>query len=85
MALKKEGSYKGKSANYWRIIATHANSLYSQTIIRVALYTSREERERDEANYLYVVPVILPGVDYDREKSYAELKKNVQFENSEDC
>jgi hypothetical protein len=85
VALKKQGQYRDKTGDYWKIIATHANSLYSQTIVRVALYVSKEERDKDEANYLFVVPIILPGVDYDREKAYAEVKKNVQFEGSEDC
>lgn len=85
MALKKAFKYRDKTGDYWKIIATHANSLYDQTIVRVALYLSREERDKDEANYLFVIPVILKGVDYDRAKSYEEVKKNVQFENSEDC
>ena len=85
MALQKEGRYRDKTGDYWKIIATHANSLYNQTIIRVALYISKEDRDKDEANYLFVVPIIIHGIDYDRAKAYEEVKKNPQFEGSIDC
>ena len=85
MALKQVGSYGGKTGDYWRIIAVQSDTLYSQTIVRIALYTSQEERERDEAGYLYVVPIALKGVDYDREKAYNVIRNRDEFEGSINC
>jgi len=85
MALKQVGSYNGKTGDYWRIIAVQSDTLYSQTIIRIALYISREERERDDAGYLYVVPIALKGVDYDRAKAYDAIRNRDEFIGCTNC
>lgn len=85
MALMKDGKYGTKEGNYWRVIALHANTLYNQTIARIALYVSREEREKDEANYLMVTPMILKGVDYTRENAYKAIKEQGYFDGATDC
>jgi len=86
MALKKEFLFSGgRKANYCKIIGNHSNTLYMSTVVRVAVYENQEARERDEAGYIKVIPVNIPGPDHTRETAYAALKEKAEFENSEDC
>lgn len=86
MALKKEFLFSGgRKANYCKIIGNHSNTLYMSTVVRVAVYENQEAREKDEAGYLKVIPVNIPGPDHTRETAYQALKEKVEFENSEDC
>jgi len=85
MALKKEYEYASKKGNYWKIIGNHSNTLYSATVVRIALYESKEAREKDEASYIKVLPISIPGSDHTRATAYAELKKRVEFEGAIDC
>lgn len=85
MALKKDYEYGTKKGNYWKIIGNHSNTLYQATVVRVALYVDKEAREKDEAGYIKVLPVSIPGPDHTRATAYEALKKITEFEGSEDC
>ena len=75
MALKKEFVCPGgKTGNYCKIIGNHSNTLYQATVARVAIYENQEAREKDEAGYLKVIPVNIPGPDHTRETAYKEIK-----------
>ena len=84
MALKKDYSYGSVSGNYWKIIGNHSNTMYSATVVRIALYENQEARTRDEAGYIKVLPISIPGPDHTRATAYAELKKRPEFEGAED-
>ena len=85
MALQKEYSYGSKIGNYWKIIGNHSNTLYSATVVRIALYKDKAARDKDEASYVKVLPVSIPGADHTRATAYAELKKRPEFDGSTDC
>ena len=85
MALKKEIKFGNRSGNYLKIIGLHSNSLYNATVVRIAVYKDKEDRERDEAGYLKVIPISLDGMDLNREQAYKALKLKGQFEGSSDC
>ena len=85
MALKKDYEYGNKKGNYWKIIGNHSNTLYMATVVRIALYKDKEARDKDEAGYIKVLPMSIPGPDHTRATAYAELKKKAEFEGSEDC
>jgi hypothetical protein len=85
MALRIDGICNGKRGNYWRIIAIQSDTLYNQTIVRIALYATEEERAKDESGYLSLTSIALKGVDYDRARAYSVIRNRDEFEGSINC
>jgi hypothetical protein len=85
MALRKEYEYGTKKGNYWKIIGVHANSMYSNSKVRVALFKDEESRRDDGSSYGMVMPLVIPGCNHVIETAYAELKKKAEFDGAEDC
>jgi len=84
MALKKDYSYGSAVGNYWRIIGSNPNSLYSNTVVRVSLYKDKASRDKDDSIYKKIVSFKIPGINHTRETAYAELKKKPEFEGAVD-
>jgi len=85
MALSKSTSYKGIDANYWKIHKLDSNTLYNQTVIRVALYKDKATRDASQDDYFRLDSFALNGVDFTRETAYKALKAMTAFDGAQDA
>jgi hypothetical protein len=85
MALKKYIKYGTKEGEYLRILGVHPNTLYSSSLVRVAVYKNEEERQKAEENYVLVIPVTVKGSGHTIEDIYKILKDRPEFEEAQDC
>jgi hypothetical protein len=76
MALKKEKEIKGIKADYWRIFRNDQNAVNNTTCVRLALYPSKEIRDKNLTNYLETEAFIFDGIDYTREDLYVKIKES---------
>jgi hypothetical protein len=76
MALKKQKEVKGIKADYWRIFRNDQNAVNNTTCVRLALYPSKEIRDKNLTNYLETEAFIFDGIDYTREDLYVKIKES---------
>jgi hypothetical protein len=76
MAIKKQKETKGILCDYWRIFRNDQNTVQNTTCVRLALYPSKEVREKDVMNFLEIQAFMFDGVDYIREELYAKIKES---------
>ena len=61
-----------------------SNSLYNQTILKVALYKDKETRDKEMSDYYGSYQFEFSGINYDKPKAYEALKKRPEFEGAID-
>lgn len=80
MALILNEKIAGITANYWKIFKISQDFNTNESVVRIALYVSKEARDESIGNVLKHDGVILKATDLTREKAYTELKKPVYEE-----
>jgi len=76
MALKKAKSVKGIQADYWKIYRNDQNMADNKTVVRLALYASKDARDADVMNFLELQAFTFDGVDLSRDSLYAKIKES---------
>ena len=84
MALKLTQTYKGITADYWRILAYIANVNKDETLVTVGLYASSDARAAGAGFVLEKQAVVVEGVDLTRSDMYASLKALPEFNTAQD-
>jgi hypothetical protein len=74
MALKKVKEVKGVECNYWKIFRNDQNAVNDSTCVRLALYPSKEIRDKDVNNFVETQAFVFEGIDYTREQLYVKIK-----------
>lgn len=85
MALKKMLVFGTKQGDYLKIVGCHSNTLYSSTIVRIAVYENKESRDKDVSSYFKIIDSVVNKIDITRAEAYVALKEKGQFEDAEDC
>lgn len=83
MGIQKEITFGPRTATYFKIIGLHSNTLYSSTVVRLAAYENKDQRDKDETSYFKVLPIAIPVVDATRESAYMVLTSLEQFKGCE--
>lgn len=76
MALQKETSWKGVTANYWKIISASSDFRTNKTTVLLGLYNSKTSRDADVNNFLERKVFEFSGVDLTREQEYVLIKES---------
>ena len=84
MALQKDYSYKGATANYWRIDKTHVNVSSGKTTVELRVYWNKAARDVDTLNFLPHREVKeFNEIDMTREDMYESVKESIIVDEEE--
>lgn len=97
MALQLKHEINHRTGDYWKILRTTTDVSNNNTMVDIALYDSKEYREKLDSNELIqskltIQRICISGVDYTREQLYTKIKQlegdefnpNI-FTDAEDC
>lgn len=77
MALKKTQSYKGYTADYWRVTRVSCEYAHNQTQVIMALYKDKATRDADPDAVLLTQGKTFGGIIENRADAYAKVKEPV--------